>query len=113
MAGSCSHFSQRPAKRPLRYRAVLPQERLLGSRSPRYWNWPAGAGSAVLKIREEIDARPRCQRKADRKKGARQVPLKGLWERLPEADRREISRILAGMMAAQILPLPKKEESHE
>jgi hypothetical protein len=62
---------------------------------------------------EEINAKPRCQRKADGKKGARQVPLNSLWERLPEADRREIGRILAGMMAAQILPSPRKEESHE
>jgi len=66
-----------------------------------------------LKIREEIDAKPRCQRKADRKKGARQVPLNGLWERLPEADRREIGRMLAGMMAAQILPSARKDEAHE
>jgi hypothetical protein len=32
---------------------------------------------------------------------------------LPEADRQEIGRVLAGMMAAQILPSEKKEESHE
>jgi hypothetical protein len=39
--------------------------------------------------------------------------LNHLWEQLPEADRREIGRILAGMMAAQILPSARKEESHE
>jgi hypothetical protein len=66
-----------------------------------------------LKIKEEIDARPPGQRKADGKKGARQVLLNSLWERLPEADRREIGRILAGMIAAQILPSPRKEESHD
>ena len=47
------------------------------------------------------------------KKGSRQIPLTQLWEQVPEADRREIGRILAGMMAAQILPSHEKEESHE
>ena len=65
MTGGDSDLSQRAAKRPLTYRAVLPQERLLESRSQRYWSWPDGAGSAVLKIKEEIHAKPRCQRKAN------------------------------------------------
>jgi hypothetical protein len=36
-----------------------------------------------------------------------------LWEQLPEPIRREISQVLAQMIAQQILPSTPKEESHE
>ena len=47
------------------------------------------------------------------KGGARQVPLNQLWEQLPTADRQEIGRIVAQMIAQQILPSERREGSHE
>jgi hypothetical protein len=39
--------------------------------------------------------------------------LNRLWERLPPSDRQEIGQIVAGMIAAQILPAIRKEGSDE
>jgi hypothetical protein len=49
---------QPPIKRPTAHPSVPPQKRLLRFRCQRFWSWRDGAGSAVLKIREESDAEP-------------------------------------------------------
>jgi hypothetical protein len=49
---------QPPIKRPTAHSGVLPQKMLLRFRCQRFWSWLDGAGSAVLKIREESDAEP-------------------------------------------------------
>jgi hypothetical protein len=39
--------------------------------------------------------------------------LNHLWDRLPKGDRQEIARIVAQMIAVQILPPRQKEGSDE
>ena len=47
------------------------------------------------------------------KGGVHQLPLNQLWKQLPDADRVEIGQLLAQMIARQILPPGREEESHE
>ena len=61
---------------------------------------------------EEDHAR-RQQTVHRQKRGAHQVALNHLWDRLPKGDRQEIALIVAQMIAVQILPPRQKEGSDE
>jgi hypothetical protein len=69
--------------------------------------------SAVIGESQGAEHSPTTRECSLIKGGARQVPLNQLWELLPAADQEEIGRIVAQMIAQQILPSERREGPHE